>query len=310
MARASRDPWWACDATSRRSWKLAALPSDSARLGWYYLMGEAKLLRPSGRFASRVHFLAVMDSFGKYVDDYLRVGFLEEAPTLCDRCRETWGDVPTGTLVVHDWQRHQRDPGRAERAETWRSERPSNADRTHEGDALNADRTLIERASNADRTPNEQNSVAITSGDSRARAVTRTRTETESLQVTKGTKPARANGHPAEPLLTANQHDAWSDFVNPAWAPFKTAWLARGLRWPPAGEQDSGSSLRDVLWQIADARPNDLAAWVTEAKGTTSHSIVKHVLDRWHGVRSEAEASERAGDALWDAPVDAKAGAG
>jgi len=170
MPTPRRDPYVAVDATIRKSAKLAALPSDTARLGWIYVgLGEAKLQRPSGRFASRAHWDEVAGRFGKYLRDYLAACLLEEAPRLCDRCRQVWGAIPAGTLVVHDWKRHQTDPGAAERAAVYRAEGGNSvdipADQTTNGARENADQTPNVRGTNADQTPIERNA----NGPSRAR---------------------------------------------------------------------------------------------------------------------------------------------
>jgi hypothetical protein len=120
MPAPRRDPWIAVDATIRRNAKFAALPNDSARLGVIYLWGEAKLLRPQGSFANRGHAREVLGRFARYLGDYLREGFLEEAPELCPRCVTAWPAIRDGGLAVHDFRLHQRDPGAAERAEGWR----------------------------------------------------------------------------------------------------------------------------------------------------------------------------------------------
>ncbi len=152
MPRPRRDPYVPMDATIRRNAKLAALPSDTARLGWLYVgLGDAKLQRPSGCFRSRCHWDEVAGRFARFRRDYLAAGLLEQAPDLCPRCAEAWPGVAAGTLVVHDWKRHNTDPGAAERAEEWRSMHP-------DPDRSNGDGTAIERQSNAERTPGERGS--------------------------------------------------------------------------------------------------------------------------------------------------------
>lgn len=91
--------------------KHADLPNDTARWGWVVVLGLAKLLRPAGQFASRQHWRQVVGRFARYLDDYIRVGLLEEAPDLCDDCRSTrhYGDVRPGSLIFHDWHVHQRE---------------------------------------------------------------------------------------------------------------------------------------------------------------------------------------------------------
>lgn len=112
MPKPRRDPYVAMDATIRSNAKLAALPSDTARLGWLYVgLGSAKLQRPSGCFRSRAHWNEVAGRFAKHLAQYLSQGLIEEAPRLCERCEAVWPRLPDGSLVVHDWKRHQTDPG-------------------------------------------------------------------------------------------------------------------------------------------------------------------------------------------------------
>ena len=107
------DPWVAIDATVRRSDKLAALPSDTARWGWLVMLGEAKLLRRQGTF-SNGQWVELMGRYGKYLADYIRTGLLHRSPAYCDEdrqrlCLRGRGPFTEGTLVVHDWPHHQRE---------------------------------------------------------------------------------------------------------------------------------------------------------------------------------------------------------
>lgn len=88
-------------------------------------------------------------------------------------------------------------------------------------------------------------------------------------------------------LLSKAQLAGWATFTEKAWLPFKRAWLARGLRRPPSPKQ------RDLLWSIADARPNDLGRWVREApKNGPSTAIITYVLTQWHALAVAALDSE------------------
>jgi hypothetical protein len=93
-----------------------------------------------------------------------------------------------------------------------------------------------------------------------------------------------------EPRLTKEQLDAWADLKDTAWAPFKEAWLSRGLRLPPTPHQ------REFLWRVADARPNDLGTWVRVAPSPVADKIVEYVLTRWltfiEGLNEDAEQAE------------------
>ncbi len=82
------------------------------------------------------------------------------------------------------------------------------------------------------------------------------------------------------------QLNAWAGLTAAAWAPFKEAWLGRGLLLPPAGAQ------RELLWEIADARPTDLARWVRDAPAPAEpRRIIDYVLARWHDFRRSLEES-------------------
>lgn len=125
MSRPRKPPSYLVDATVYRSAKLAALPSDTARLGFFYVvLGQAKLSTPPGQFASKGHFREVAGRFSRYLDDYLRAGILELAPKLCDRCRARHRPSRAGALVVHDWHEHQYDPGALERQRAWEAAHP------------------------------------------------------------------------------------------------------------------------------------------------------------------------------------------
>jgi len=307
MPKPRRDPYVAVDATIRRNAKLAALPSDTARLGWLYVgLGEAKLQRPAGRFASRAHWAEVAGRFGRYLGDYLSVGLLEEAPHLCDRCRAGWGELPAGALIVHDWKRHQTDPGAAERAEAWRE---------------NDDRTAKDTPSNDERPPTERGlnglSRARTRDPAGPRAANRKRREererSESQVPT--AVPARKAARPSRvrefsragdidlrgPLLDARQAKAWESF-GPEWDGVKAAWLGRGLRYPPSGsvEDEGDDSQRSILWQILDAAPADLPRWIAEApKGLTGARLVGYLLERWHEARDVSIERSEADEIAW-----------
>ena len=95
--------------------------------------------------------------------------------------------------------------------------------------------------------------------------------------------PSRAQGV----TLSRAQLIAWSDYVHPAWAPFKDAWLSRACAPPPTGDQ------RRLLWEIADARPNDLATWVAGAPDRRPDLIVEYVLVQWKAFVDELERDAR-----------------
>lgn len=121
QGRGDREPWIKLKVGMRRSGKLAALPSDSARLGWFYTLLEAKVQRRTGTFDSRGHFGLVIGKYERYLDDYVRVGFAHIAPALCPDCQGRYGDIGAGTVVVHDFLAIQRDPTNADRQADYRA---------------------------------------------------------------------------------------------------------------------------------------------------------------------------------------------
>lgn len=85
--------WITVDCELGKHPKMAALPNDSARYGWLLTLLEAKKQRHPGTFASANHFRLVMGRHGRFLNDYV-------AAKLIDR-------GTGGSLLVHDWQRHQ-----------------------------------------------------------------------------------------------------------------------------------------------------------------------------------------------------------
>jgi len=163
----AREPWVKVLVGARRSAKLAALPSDSARLGYFYLLLEAKVQRPMGVFESRAHLVDVMGRFGRYATDYVRVDVLHEAPVKCAKCKDRYGALRRGQLVVHDFLREQRDPTAADRQAGYRERlRDDHSDGGSDGDVTDS--------VTANVTPDV---TATDTGDSRARAMTVTVTD-------------------------------------------------------------------------------------------------------------------------------------
>jgi hypothetical protein len=286
MARPRKVPAVLVEATVSGNAKLAALPSDSARLGYFYVvLGKAKTSEPvPGQFASRIHFRELAGRFARYVDDYVDVGLLEVAPKLCARCTARWSSMPPrrGVLVVHDWHEHQYDPRKIERQREYEDRQ-----KAAQSDAVS------DEVSDAQ---SDAVSDAIPTGDSRGGARDRV------VNVERRTKNGESNRslgreshHRATdektngaggPRLTKAQLEAWRSF-GPEWDETKAAWLARGFRHPPSGSptHDPEDSQRALLWEILDARGSELATWIREAPGTTARDVVGDVLKRWHSVK-------------------------
>lgn len=62
---------------------------------------------------------------------------------------------------------------------------------------------------------------------------------------------------------------------------------------PPTHDQ------RDLLWEIADARPTDLARWVRESPSPVAANIVEYVLGRWTALRDAIDEALDADELEW-----------
>lgn len=282
MARPRKVPAVLIEATVRRNAKLAALPSDTARLGYFYLLGDAKLSEPvPGQFASRAVFRDVAGRWARYLEDYVKQGLLEVAPRLCDRCKEAWSTMPpkAGTLIVHDWHEHQYDPRRLDRQREY-DERQRTLDDAVSDGVSDAQSDAV--------------SDEFLTGDSRGGA--RDRASNVERRTTKKNESGSLNGvYPAtddqEPTFTKAQLKAWASFGS-EWDGVRAAWVGRGFRHPPSGGPDDPSGQRGLLYPIVVARPTTLPQWISEAKGKTAHEVIGHVIERWHAIQAEAGIDE------------------
>jgi hypothetical protein len=130
-----REPWIKLRLGLRRSDKLSRLRSDSARLGYIYLLLEAKVQRRPGVFASPAHLAELLGRFASYIDAYIEVGLLHRAPALCPSCADRHEGAVAPELVVHDFAKDQRDPSNADRQDAFRNAR-RNATNNAEGNGL------------------------------------------------------------------------------------------------------------------------------------------------------------------------------
>lgn len=276
MPKPRRLPHVMVEAGVGKNSKLAALPSDTARLGYFYVvLGEAKLQRPAGRFASRGLWREVAGRFARFLPDYLKAGLMHEAPTPCGRCCLRFGETPPGTLLVHDWHLHQIDPGAADRAEDWR--------KSHQGEEPEP---AFDQRSMPVQSPFDQRSM---NEKPRARVTREARGEPELERISLSSTPTPSGAVAAQPAgesrekqprLTREQLDAWATFTDPAWQPFKTAWLAKGFSHPPFGnsEDDADTSQRARLWRIAEDQPQALGRWVAHSPGKSAHEVIAYVF--------------------------------
>jgi hypothetical protein len=309
MARPRKVPAVLIEATIRRNAKLASLPSDTARLGYFYLLGDAKLSEPvPGQFASKAVFRDVAGRWARFLDDYIKVGLLEVAPRTCAKCKAAWSSMPprSGALVVHDWQEHQYDPRKLERQREYedrqRAERDAEALVSDgvsdaQSDAVSDEfPTGDSRGRARDRAPNVERRTEKTIEGSPD--VESPRNGRATRQVEGFTRVGEVASELAEQSgdwtqsLTLAERDEWSGF-GPEWDAFRSAWLERGFRHPPHGSADDdpdapSPSQRALLYSVLDAWPTELPRWIAEApKGLSSSQVVAHVIDRWHGKRDE-----------------------
>jgi hypothetical protein len=226
-------------------------------------------------------------------------------------------------LVVHDWHEHQYDPRKLDRQreydERQRAPEPEVSDPVSVGvsdaqsDAV-SDGFLTgdSRGGARDRAPNVERERRTEKNESGSSDVEYPAPGVKGTRKVKGFERAgtvatelaeRSNGWTQ--ALTVAERDEWSSFGR-EWDAFRTAWLGRGFRHPPAGSgdddpDDANPSQRALLWSVLNAWPNDLPRWITEApKRLSAAGVVGHVIDRWHGKRDEgnerADAQERAAE--------------
>jgi hypothetical protein len=298
MGRPRKVPAVLVEATIRENGKLAALPSDTARLGYFYIcLGAAKLLNPPGMFSSQQHFKEVAGRFAKYISAYELTGLVEVAPKLCARCRERWSNMPPkkGQIVVHDWHEFQYDPLKIERQRQY-EERQRAPQSDPVSDVVSDPVSDAQSDAVSSPIPTEFPTPISRTREARSRGERRTLNVEEGESQASKNVTARAAGQPskngAEPRLTKAQLQAWATF-EPKWDPFKAVWLARGFLHPPAGSPDGDdTSQRGLLFQVLDAWPNAIVGWAREAPGKTSREVIDYILERWHEKREEAGATE------------------
>lgn len=85
--------------------KMADLSSDAARWGWMVSLLKAKRQKTPGSFASPNHYRHVLGKLGRYLQEYVDAGLLDEVD---------------GRLDIHDWPDYQRDRTNAERQQRFR----------------------------------------------------------------------------------------------------------------------------------------------------------------------------------------------
>lgn len=170
-----REPWIKVKIGLRRSGKVASLPSDAARLGYLYLLLEAKVQRRMGVFDSRAHLAEVLGRFGRYVDGYITAELVHEAPSVCPDCRARNAGLRRGELVVHDYAKEQRDPTHADRQADYRGKV-----RDGDGDGDGTPPTVPNPVTHGppDEDVRDGDGDAIGTPDSRARGTTGTGTTT------------------------------------------------------------------------------------------------------------------------------------
>ncbi len=102
--------WLRLDALAPRSAKVNRLKSDASRWLWIVTLCEAKMQKPSGRFANRQHWAACVNAPAKSLKELMDADLVHEAPALCKDCEHAVGELPNGTILVHGWHEFQIDP--------------------------------------------------------------------------------------------------------------------------------------------------------------------------------------------------------
>ena len=195
-----RTPWIAIDVDIRKDDRVADLPSDAAR--WGYVAGvlaEARLQTPRGVFGSKATFEEAVGRFARHLDAYIAAGLMERGSSMCDDCAREYGDVKRGALVVHNWNRKQRDPTAADRQARRRNERD-------DGDGEPADpapkppapRPRSPANGHANVTPLSRQRHGNVTGASRARAETQTQTPNTDTEESIGSSGVRPRTRPTQ----------------------------------------------------------------------------------------------------------------
>lgn len=166
-----REPWIKVKIGLRRSGKFLGLPSDPARVGYVYLLLEAKVQRRMGVFDNRTHVASVLGKYGRYIEDYLAGALIHEAPALCPDCKARHAGLRRGEIVVHDYAKEQRDPTHADRQADYRG-KVRDADSDGDGTPPTVPNDP------ASRDVRDGDSDALGTADSRARGTTTTGTTT------------------------------------------------------------------------------------------------------------------------------------
>jgi hypothetical protein len=87
--------------------KFSKLPSNRHRLGWFWIVCEAKQQDREGAFASLAVAKLRAGPYRDCVGAYIDAGLLHDRERMCDRCRRRFGSIPSEAIVVHDWQDYQ-----------------------------------------------------------------------------------------------------------------------------------------------------------------------------------------------------------
>lgn len=95
--------------------------------------------------------------------------------------------------------------------------------------------------------------------------------------------PVRTSEGPTDrPTVEEADDEPW----NPKWDAFLEEWEKR-YHLPPTPKQ------RRVLWKVVDARPNDVATWLGEARaGCSSFEAMAFIFKRWADLGEEVASNE------------------
>lgn len=144
--------WLRLDALAPRSAKVHRLKSDQARWLWIVTLCEAKMQKPSGRFADKQHWASCTGAPAKAIKELIDADLLHEAPALCGECEHSVGALPNGTILVHGWHEFQIDPS-TDRVRRWRDKQrfSNNGENVTETVPVTTDKTTTQTRQDKDK---------------------------------------------------------------------------------------------------------------------------------------------------------------
>lgn len=287
MTDAQKDPHVLISARIGASQKMLALPSHRARWGWIVMLGQAKLQRPPGLFASLAQLRFLAGEFRDCVTPWLDAKLIHAAPNLCERCATSYGTLEGGEVVVHDFIAHQE---RRSRTTVWRRDNGvpnghTNLDGNHPG--------------NDGETVGETNSLARTGARADAGAL-----QSQSQSPSQSDSLEGVQGEPKDPAVVYANLAGWPsqgaiDWIDQLTETYGADAVIRAIGQARAPRGKLIGAVQDVL--RAEAR--ELGKREREAEAA---KVSARRLDGMHSRRLEWFRNTGKWDPAWgDAPGDA-----